>query len=116
MSHDIARRCLSRIVLICIDAEHDLIAVIGYDRYRSDFLLRTIPMDLKTMQSEEPPFLYLTTTGWKTGNQHEIEIWYVPYNGRYYIVSEREDRAHWVQNVQHNPAVTFRVGNQTFHG
>lgn len=68
------------------------------------------------MQTEEPQYLYLTTKGWKTGNPHEIEIWYVAYTGAYYLVSEREHGAHWVQNVEHNPSVTFRVGDQTFYG
>jgi deazaflavin-dependent oxidoreductase (nitroreductase family) len=54
-------------------------------------------------------FLYLTTTGWKSGKQHEIEIWFVEHNGRYYIVSEMRDRSHWVQNIRHNPAVHIRV-------
>jgi|SRR5579871_5061758 len=84
-------------------------------KYRRAWLL-PVSMDQMLMQSEEPQFLYLTTTGWKTGNPHEIEIWYVAYNGAYYLVSERERGAHWVQNVEHNPAVAFRVGDQSFHG
>ena len=58
----------------------------------------------------EPPYLYVTTTGWKSGNPHTIEIWFVPYQGRYYIVSEHRERSHWVQNIRHNPAITVRVG------
>ena len=61
-------------------------------------------------------FLYLTTTGWKTGKPHEIEIWFTELNGRYYLVSEGGERAHWVQNIQRHPAVTFRVGRRTFQG
>ncbi len=64
----------------------------------------------------KPQFLYLTTTGWKTGSPHEIEIWFVTHNGRYYIVSELRERSHWVQNIRHTPTVTFRVGEMTFHG
>jgi deazaflavin-dependent oxidoreductase (nitroreductase family) len=64
----------------------------------------------------EPQFLYLTTTGWRTGNPHAIEIWFVAHGGKYYIVSELRECSHWVQNVQHNPAVTFRVDETTFHG
>jgi hypothetical protein len=44
-------------------------------------------------------FLYLTTIGWKTGRQHRIEIWFVDYNDKYYIMSERLNRAHCVQNI-----------------
>jgi hypothetical protein len=36
----------------------------------------------------EPQFLYLNTSGWKTGRQHKVEIWFVEYDGRYYIISE----------------------------
>jgi hypothetical protein len=43
--------------------------------------------------------LHLNTTGWKSGKRHEIEIWFVQYNDKYYIMSERLNRAHWVQNI-----------------
>jgi deazaflavin-dependent oxidoreductase (nitroreductase family) len=61
-------------------------------------------------------FLYLTTTGHKSGSPHEIEIWFVEFAGRYYLVSEHREKSHWVQNIQHNPEVTFRVGTQIFDG
>lgn len=61
-------------------------------------------------------YLYLTTTGWKTGNRHEIEIWFVEHEGRYYLISEKRERAHWVQNIRHHPAITFRVGDEVFKG
>jgi deazaflavin-dependent oxidoreductase (nitroreductase family) len=62
------------------------------------------------------PYLYLTTTGHKSGRPHEIEIWFVVHEGRFYIVSEKRERSHWVQNIRHNEAVTFRVGERTFAG
>lgn len=61
-------------------------------------------------------YLYLTTTGWKSGNPHEIEIWYVEHGGCYYLVSEMLERSHWVQNIRHNPAVQVRVGEHHFAG
>lgn len=61
-------------------------------------------------------YLYLTTTGWKSGRAHEIEIWYVSHAGRYYLVAETGERAHWVQNIRRHPAITFRVGAATFTG
>lgn len=61
----------------------------------------------------EPPYLYLTTRGWKSGQAHEIEIWFVEHDGRYYLVSERLEQSHWVRNIRANPAVTFRVGERT---
>jgi len=64
----------------------------------------------------EPEFLYLTTSGWKSGKPHEIEIWFTELDGRYYLISEGGERAHWVQNLRHHPPVTFRVGRRSFEG
>jgi deazaflavin-dependent oxidoreductase (nitroreductase family) len=58
-----------------------------------------------------PEYLYLTTTGWKSGNPHQIEIWFTELDGRYYLISEPGERAHWVQNLRRNPAVVFRLGS-----
>ena len=64
----------------------------------------------------KPQFLYLTTRGWKTGNPHRIEIWFVEYNERYYIISERLESADWVQNIKHNPKVSFSINDNVFNG
>jgi hypothetical protein len=61
-------------------------------------------------------FLYLTTKGWKTGIQHRIEIWFASYAGKYYIISERKEKAHWVQNIIHNSTVMFTVNSNSFEG
>src|SRR5215212_10767679 len=61
-------------------------------------------------------FLYLITKGWKTGKDHKIEIWYVDYDDKYYIMSEQQERAHCVQNIIHNPRVLFTVNEKTFEG
>jgi deazaflavin-dependent oxidoreductase (nitroreductase family) len=58
----------------------------------------------------------LTTQGWKSGKQHTIEIWFAEHNKRYYIISERLDSAHWVQNIKHNPAVSFSINDNMFKG
>ena len=55
----------------------------------------------------------MTTIGWKTGKEHKIEIWFVEYNKRYYIISERLERAHWVQNIKYNPKVSFSINDNT---
>ncbi len=68
------------------------------------------------MQPYKPEFLYLTTIGHKTGNPHEIEIWYVPYSGRYYLVAEGREGSHSVQNIRRNPAVSFHVEGKTHQG
>lgn len=64
----------------------------------------------------EYEYLYLTTIGWKSQNPHEIEIWFVALQDCFYLISEKRERAHWVQNIQHNPSVTFRVGGKVFTG
>lgn len=61
-------------------------------------------------------FLYLTTIGWKSGKQHKIEIWFVEHNDRYYIMSELHKHTHWVQNILHNPRVSFTVNGTTRTG
>jgi hypothetical protein len=58
----------------------------------------------------------LITQGWKSGKQHRIEIWFVEYNERYYIISERLEGAHWVQNIKRSPAVSFSINNNVFRG
>lgn len=62
------------------------------------------------------PFLYLTTTGWKSGQPHQIEIWFTALADCYYIIAERGESTHWVQNLRRHPDITFRVGEQTFEG
>lgn len=61
----------------------------------------------------EPKYLYLTTTGHISGQPHEIEIWYVEHEGCYYLISEKREAAHWVQNIGADPAVRFRLGEVT---
>jgi deazaflavin-dependent oxidoreductase (nitroreductase family) len=61
-------------------------------------------------------FLYLTTTGRRTGLAREIEIWFTEHGGRFYLIAEHGERANWVRNIQVNPRVTVRVGDRRFAG
>ena len=61
-------------------------------------------------------YLYLTTTGHRSGKSHVIEIWYVEHEGCYYIVSEKREASHWVQNIRANPAIRFRLGTAMHYG
>ncbi len=61
-------------------------------------------------------FLYLTTMGHKSGNPHDIEIWYVEHNGAYYLCAGSKEKSHWVQSIQAQPQVTFSVGSRADKG
>ena len=66
------------------------------------------------MKSKEPPYLYLTTIGSKSGRDHEIEIWFTEHGGCIYLISETREKAHWVRNVRHEPRVRVRIGAERF--
>lgn len=59
-------------------------------------------------------FLYLTTTGRRSGLPREIEIWFTEYNARFYVIAEHRERAQWVCNIQADPRVRVRVGDRLF--
>ncbi len=61
-------------------------------------------------------FLYLTTTGRRSGLPREIEIWFTERDGHYYLIAEHQARAHWVRNIQAHSGVRVRVGERQFEG
>ena len=61
-------------------------------------------------------YCYLTTKGHKTGNPHEIEIWFGVHEDSIYLLSGGGDKSHWVKNLQADPNVSVRIGRQTFTG
>jgi deazaflavin-dependent oxidoreductase (nitroreductase family) len=68
----------------------------------------------KQNQSDEPQYLYLTTIGRKTGLPREIEIWFVSFDSKYFILAGHRENAHWVKNIRANPRVRVRVDDHTF--
>jgi deazaflavin-dependent oxidoreductase (nitroreductase family) len=62
----------------------------------------------------EPEYLYLTTTGRRSGQPREIEIWFTRRDGRDYVVAEHGLGARWVQNLLADPRVGVRVGDRTW--
>jgi deazaflavin-dependent oxidoreductase (nitroreductase family) len=62
------------------------------------------------------PFLYLTTTGRRSGLPREIEIWFTEREGHYYLIAEHRERAHWVRNIQAQARVNVRLGDRRFEG
>ncbi len=65
----------------------------------------------------EASFCYLTTTGRKTGNPHEIEIWFslVPETGTLYMLAGNPE-SDWVKNLRKQPNATVRISEETFAG
>jgi deazaflavin-dependent oxidoreductase (nitroreductase family) len=61
-------------------------------------------------------FLYLTTTGRRTGLPREIEIWFTERDGRCYLIAEHGEHANWVRNIRANPHVHVRLGDRRFEG
>jgi deazaflavin-dependent oxidoreductase (nitroreductase family) len=65
-------------------------------------------------------YCYLTTTGRITGRPHEIEIWFAfppdPASATLYLMAGGRERADWVKNLLHNPAVSIRFANATRTG
>ena len=66
--------------------------------------------------AKEPAYLYLTTTGRRSGAPREIEIWFTRWNGRFYVIAEHGERAQWVRNLRANPRVQWRVAETAFAG
>ena len=62
------------------------------------------------------PYCYRTTTGRKSGEPREIEIWFGLHGASLYLMSGGRDRSHWVRNMREDPAVTVRVGDLTLAG
>jgi deazaflavin-dependent oxidoreductase (nitroreductase family) len=71
--------------------------------------------DLLAKLSKEN-YCYLNTKGHKTGNPHEIEIWFGVHGDSIYLLSGGGDKSHWVKNLQADPNVSVRIGRQTFTG
>ena len=64
----------------------------------------------------EAEYLYLTTTGRRSGLPREIEIWFTSRGGRYHLVAETGERAQWVRNLRADPRVRWRVAARRFSG
>jgi deazaflavin-dependent oxidoreductase (nitroreductase family) len=58
----------------------------------------------------------LTTTGRHSGQPREIRIWFGVEGDRLYLLSQEQERAHWVRNVLAEPRVELRIGGCRFEG
>lgn len=70
----------------------------------------------RVVEGSEPPYLYLTTTGRRSGQPREIELWFTSRDGSYYLIAETGERAQWVRNLRADARVRWRVDATTFSG
>jgi deazaflavin-dependent oxidoreductase (nitroreductase family) len=56
---------------------------------------------------------YLTTRGRKSGNPHEIEIWFGVHGPSLYLISGNGPTAHWYMNLVADPQVSVRIEGDT---
>jgi len=61
-------------------------------------------------------YCYLTTRGRVTGDDHEIEIWYVRDGQTLYLLAGAGEQSDWVRNLQVEPAVRVRIADVTYAG
>lgn len=69
---------------------------------------------LESLASEA--FCYITTTGRRTGNPHEIEIWFALNDRTLYMLSGGRERSDWVRNIVQTPQVKVRIAGTTLDG
>ena len=60
----------------------------------------------------EEQFLYLTTIGRVSGEPHEIEIWFIVHDEKFYLFAEHGEAAGWVKNIRRNKSVSVRIGKR----
>ena len=65
-------------------------------------------------ESSKTQYLDLTTVGRITGEPRQIEIWFIRSQGKFYVLAEHFHEAQWVKNIERNPRVHVRVGDQEF--
>ena len=68
------------------------------------------------IEDRNQQYLYLTTTGRRTGQEREIEIWFTFHQDCYYVISYLFEKGQWVMNLRENADVEFRVADQRFKG
>lgn len=58
-------------------------------------------------------YIYLTTTGRRTGAPHTIEIWAAEHEGVLYLLAGGGEQSDWVRNLRAHFVVRVRVGERT---
>jgi deazaflavin-dependent oxidoreductase (nitroreductase family) len=64
--------------------------------------------DLEKVKGEK--FIYLTTTGRKTGKPHTVELWFAISDNRIFL-SHEGAMTDWMKNIQKKGDVNVKIGN-----
>ena len=60
-------------------------------------------------------FIYLTTIGRVTGNDHAVELWFARSKEKIFLSHEGE-YTDWMKNIKKNPNVEFKIGKKISAG
>ncbi len=60
-------------------------------------------------------FIYLTTSGRKTGKPHRVELWFA-VAGDHICLSHEGRETDWMRNIKKNSEVNFEIGGTKFTG
>jgi deazaflavin-dependent oxidoreductase (nitroreductase family) len=58
----------------------------------------------------------LITIGRTSGQPRRIVIWFAAIGDRLYLLAGGREQAHWVRNIQANPAVQVEIAKRAFEG
>jgi deazaflavin-dependent oxidoreductase (nitroreductase family) len=67
--------------------------------------------NLDSVRKEQ--YIYLTTTGRKTGRSYTKELWFAIDNGKIYLSHEGQ-HTDWMKNIAKNRRVRVKIGSVTF--
>ena len=63
---------------------------------------------------EDTPYASLSTRGRKTGQTHNVELWFAYEDGRLYFLAH--EHSHWWKNIMQTPRVEVEVSEILFEG
>jgi deazaflavin-dependent oxidoreductase (nitroreductase family) len=70
-------------------------------------------MDIASVADEK--YIYLTTTGRRTGRPHTVELWFAVAQGKLYLSHEGK-YTDWMKNILNNNCVTFTIKSFNWEG
>jgi deazaflavin-dependent oxidoreductase (nitroreductase family) len=73
---------------------------------------RPMEKNLDLVQKEQ--YIYLTTTGRKSGRKYTKELWFAIGDGKIYLSHEGQ-YTDWMKNIAKNPSVAVKIGTASFN-